>query len=156
MKKERRIISGILIMALLFSGIPTVSAHIEIIDIGHNRAAQWNDIEGMCGYVDYQNVANHTIGGAILVFVDGEIVAGKILNMEIRYVAGFQCSPIKTLEFPITETEGGHTIVVHVLSMNSSSERTYEYYAKGIEEDVTEEVEREEVEDWLTCWGNEE
>ena len=103
------------------------------------------------GYVDYQNVANHTVGGAILVFVDGDIVAGKILNMKIRHIAGFRCSPIKTLEFPLTETEGEHTIVVYILSMNNSIERVYEYYAVGGEEEVIEE--RVQEDDWLTCWG---
>jgi hypothetical protein len=142
-----------LIATLLFLAIPAVSAHIDIIDIGHYNAARWDDIGGMCGYVDYQNVANHTIGGAILVFVDGKIVAGKKLNMKIRYVAGFRCSPIKTLEYPITETEGEHTIAVYIYSMNGSVECVYEYIAEGIDEVIgTEESEIEE--DWLRCsWG---
>lgn len=133
--------------------LPAVSAHIAIIDVGHNNAAQWDDIEGWCGYVDYQNMANYTIEGAILVFVDGEIVAGKILNMKIRYVGGFRCSPIKTLEFPITETEGDHSILVYVLSMNSSVQRTYDYYAKGMGEAWEVESGSEAKEDWLKCWG---
>lgn len=139
--------------ALLFLAMSAVSAHIDILDIGHYNAARWDDIEGLCGYVDYQNVANPTIGGAILVFVDGEIVAGKILNMKIRYVRGFRCSPIKTLEFPITEAEGRHEIAVYMYSMNSSVERIYEYTAEGIAEVIdTEESEIEE--DWLRCsWG---
>jgi hypothetical protein len=144
----------IVLLALLFLAMPAVSAHIDIIDIGHYNAARWNDIEGLCGYVDYQNVANHTLEGAILVFVDGEIAAGKILNMGIRYVAGFRCSPIKTLEFPITEAEGDHTIVVHIRSMNDSIERIYEYYAEGVEDRVeVEESKTETEEDWLECWG---
>ena len=134
-------------------GLPATSAHIAINAVGHNNAAQWDDIEGMCGYVDYQNMANHTIDGAILVFVDGEIVAGKILNMKIRYVAGFRCSPVKTLEFSITEAEGDHIIVVYIRSMNNSVECTYEYYAEGVE-DQTEVEESEEEKDWLMCsWG---
>jgi hypothetical protein len=107
-----------LIATLLFLAIPAVSAHIDIIDIGHYNAAHWEDIEGLCGYVDYQNVANHSREGAILVFVDGKIVAGKILNMKIQYVAGFRCSPLKTFEFSISETEGEHTIVVYIYSMS--------------------------------------
>jgi hypothetical protein len=153
---KNKILIYVLIATLLFFAMPAVSAYIDILDVGHYNAALWDDIEGMCGYVDYQNVANHTLEGTILVFVDGNIVAGKILDMKILYVAGFRCSPIKTLEFPITEAEGDHTIVVHVLSMNSSAERTYEYHAKGIEENITEEAESEEVEDWLKCWSCEE
>jgi len=152
--KQNRIVMYVLSTTLLFLALPVVTAHIDIIDVGHYDAARWDDIEGMCGYVDYQNVANYSVDGAILVFVDGEIVAGKTLNMKIRYVAGFRCSPIKTLEFPITEAEGDHTISVYVLSMNSSVERTHTYYAKGvgdmIETRSESEVEREE--DWLTCW----
>jgi len=150
MKQNR---SGIcvLILMLLFMGLPATSAYIDIIEVGHNNAAQWGDIEGMCGYADYQNMANHTVNGAILVFVDGEIVAGKILNMEICYVAGFRCSPIKTLEFPITEAEGDHNIVVHIFSMNSSAECTYEYYGKGVGGTAVAESESEVEEDWLTC-----
>ena len=151
---KNRIAMYVLLLALLFSALPAVTAHIDVLDVGHYNAARWDDIEGMCGYVDYQNVANHTIGGAILVFVDGEIVAGKILNMEIRYVAGFQCSPIKTLEFPITETEGGHTIVVYIHSMNDSIKRAYEYHTEGVEEVVDAEESGIEK-DWLLCWEEE-
>jgi hypothetical protein len=151
MKRNKiRLYALIAISALFFILLPIASAHIAIIDVGHNNAAQWDNIEGMCGYVNYQNIANYTIEGAILIFVDNEIVAGKMLNMKIRYVAGFRCSPIKTLEFSITEAEGDHTIVVYILSMNSSVERTYEYYAEGIVEG--EKLESELEEDWLTCW----
>lgn len=152
MGKINRIRLYLVLLTLLFLASPAVTAHIDIIDVGHYNAARWDDIEGMCGYVDYQNVANHTIEGAILVFVDGEIVAGKILNMKIRYVAGFRCSPIKTLEFPITETEGCHTIVVYIRSMNASVECVYEYYAEG-GGDVVDAEESEEEKDWLPCWG---
>jgi hypothetical protein len=147
MKEDIKRIWGIIsVLTLLFLSLPAVSAHIDIIDMGH-----YYDGISSVGYVDYQNVANHTVGGAILVFVDGDIVAGKILNMGIRYVAGFRCSPIKTLEFALNETEGEHTIVVYILSMNNSVERTYDYYAEGVEEDVIEE--REQEEKWLSCWG---
>ena len=147
--EKQRIILGILIVALIFSGMPTVVAHIDIIDIGYNNAAQWDDIEGLCGYLDYQNVADYNISGAILVFVDSKIVAGKILDMNIRYIAGFRCSPIKTLEFPISEEEGHHHIVAYILSMNNSVQSTYDYYAEGLEEGEIEP--EEEVEDWLLC-----
>lgn len=152
MTKPIRVYMLIAISMLFFMALPLASAHIAIIDVGHNNAAQWDDIEGMCGYVDYQNMANYTVEGAILVFVDSKIVAGKILNMKIRYVADFRCSPIKTLEFPITEAEGDHNIVVYILSMNSSIQRTYEYYAKGIVGEIEVEGESEVKEDWLECW----
>jgi hypothetical protein len=155
-ENKRKIYTLIVILTLLFMALPAVSAHIDIIDVGHYNAARWDDIDGMCGYVDYQNMANHTLEGAILVFVDGNIVAGKILNMKIRYIAGFRCSPVKTLEFPITETKGDHTIVVYIRSVNNSVERAYEYYAEGKEDVIDMEESEEEVEEWLTCWGCEE
>lgn len=133
--------------------LPAASAHIAIIDIGHYNAAQWDDVEGLSGYVDYQNTANQTIKGAILVFLDNEIAAGRILNMKIRYIAGFRCSPVKTLEFPISETEGDHTIIVHILSVNSSVMSTYDYSVKDVEDTMAAESEREVEEDWLKCWG---
>jgi hypothetical protein len=148
--KQNEIRIYIIISTLLLLALPAASAHIDIIDVGH-----YYDGISSLGYVDYQNVANHTVGGAILVFVDGDIVAGKILNMKIRYVSGFRCSPIKTLEFPITETEGDHTIVVYILSMNSSRECVYEYYEEGVAEDVIGEAESECEVDWLMCWGSE-
>lgn len=152
MKQNKTGIS-ILVVVLIFTALPAVSAHIDILDVGHYNAARWNDIGSMCGYVDYQNVANHTIEGAILVFVDGKIVAGKILDMRIRYIAGFRCSPIKTLEYPITEAEGKHEIVVYIYSMNASVKRVYEYIAEGVDEAI-EVKEREIEEDWLPCsWG---
>lgn len=144
MKKEKIYIFIALLM-LILSVLPTASAHIDIVDIGH-----YYDGISSLGYVDYQNVANHTLEGAILVFVDGEIVAGKILNMPIRYLGGFRCSPIKTLEFPIIEAEGDHTISVYIYSMNNTVSRTYEYYAEGIDDTIeTEEIETEK--DWLKC-----
>jgi hypothetical protein len=143
---KHKIYNLLLVLVLILSVLPTASAHVDIVDMGH----YYDGIDRL-GYVDYQNVANYTVESAILVFVDGEIAAGKILNMKIRYVAGFRCSPIKTLEFPITEAEGKHTIVVYIYSMNSSTERVYEYTGEGVEEVV--DVEESEIEkDWLTCW----
>jgi hypothetical protein len=151
---KNKIIISVLVATLLFLVLSAVSAHIDIIDVGHNNAAQWDDIDGMCGYVDYQNVANYTVAGAILVFVDNKIVAGKILNMKIRYVGGRQCSPVKTLEYPITGAEGEHTIVVYIYSMNNSVGHVYEYYAEGIDEVIDVESGSKVEEDWLPCcWG---
>lgn len=148
MKGNIKRIGGIIsVLTLLFLLLPAVSAHIDIMDMGH-----YYDGINSLGYVDYQNVANHTVGGAILVFVDGDIVAGKILNMKIRYVAGFRCSPIKTLEFPIIETEGEHRIVAYVLSMNSSTECVYDYYAA----DWWQEAPDEEETEWGEIGLNEE
>lgn len=149
MKNE--MIISVLIATLLFLVLPAVSAHIDIIDIGTGY-----DMIEHYGYVDYQNIANHTIGGAILVFVDGNIVAGKIINMKIRYVGGRKCSPIKTLEYPIAEAEGEHIIAVYIYSMNSSVEWMYVYTAEGVDEVIGAE-ESETEEDWLRCsWECEE
>jgi len=147
--EKQKIYKLAIILALAFLVLPTVSAHIEISDMGH-----YEDIEGLTGYVDCINVAEYDLSGAILVFVDGNIVAGKIITARVRYVAGFRCAPPRTLEFLIPEAEGKHRIVAHVFSMNNSVQCTYEYYAEGIEEKV-EEVEREQEKDWLSCWGEE-
>lgn len=147
MKKEG--ILGIVLM-LLFLVLPVASAHVEIIDMGH----YYDGIDRL-GYVDYRNAANYTVEGAILVFIDGDIVAAKMLNMDLRYVAGFRCSPVKPLEFALCEIEGDHTIAVCILSMNSSVERTYEYFAEGWWNDQEDEIEselEEEEEEWLECW----
>lgn len=147
MKKEM-ILGLISLLMLLFLALPVTSAHIDIIDIGSGY-----DMIEHYGYVSYQNTVDYNVSGAILVFIDGDIVAGKILNMPIRYVAGFRCSPVKTFEFSLSEMEGDHTIVVYVLSMNSSVQRAYEYYAEDWwveQEDIVCEVDAEE--DWLTCW----
>lgn len=147
MKEDIKRIWGIIsVLTLLFLSLSAVSAHIDIIDMG-----MVYDGEDHYGYVDYQNTANYSVSGAILVFIDGGIVAGKMLDMPIRSIVGFRCSPIKTLEFPITETEGEHTIVVYILSMNNTVGHVYDYYAEGVAEDAIEESEQEE--DWLSCWG---
>jgi hypothetical protein len=133
---------------LLFLAIATVSASIEMTDIG----IQYDMIEHY-GYVDYQNIANHNISGAILVFIDGDLVAGKIVDMPIRYVAGFRCSPMKTLECPLKTTKGDHTIVAYALSQNITAQRVYEYTMAGWEEEGVEEETgiKEEIEDWIKC-----
>jgi hypothetical protein len=35
--------------------------------------------------------------------------------------------------------------------MNSSIERTYEYYAEGVEDVIEADIETEQEEDWLRC-----
>lgn len=127
--KIEKIIGGLLILVLLSLAIPIASASIEITDIGEGY-----DLIGHYGFVDYQNIANYNVSGAILVFIDGDIVAGKILDMPIRYVAGFRCSPIKTLEFPLRTTKGDHTIVAYAISMNCTIQRIYEYTMEGWED----------------------
>jgi len=148
MKKERTYNLAI-VLILLFLVLPAVSAHIEISDMGH----YYDPVDGLTGYVDYQNVVGYNISGAVLVFIDGDIVAGEIIKTRVRYVAGFRCSPIKTLEFPINTSEGDHTIVAYVFSMNNSIQQAYDYYTEGFGDEVTE-GEREE-EEWLSCWGGE-
>jgi len=146
MKKER-IYELALLLTLLFLALSAVSANIEISDMGH-----YEDIEGLTGYVNCQNVAECDLLGALLVFIDDEIVAGEIIKTRVRYVAGFRCAPVKTIEFPLNETEGKHHIIAHVFSMNSSIECTYDYYTEGLEEGIALEEESEQEEDWLTCW----
>lgn len=146
--KNEKIIRGILILMLLFSVMPTASASIEIVDMG-----VYYDGETQCGYVDYTNTANHNVSGAILVFIDGNIAVGKIVDMDIRYVAGFRCSPVKTLEIPLRTAKGNHPIVVYVLSQNITAQCSYEYTMEGWEEMVVEgETEfKDEIEDWMKC-----
>jgi hypothetical protein len=144
MKKEL-ILGGIFILMLLFMALPVASADIDITGIG----TQYDGLDHY-GYVDYRNIANGNASGAILVFIDGTIVAAEILNMPIRYVAGFRCSPAKTLEFPLNDTEGVHTILAYAFSQNVSTQRSYGYYAEDWWMDQEDEVE-EEVEVWLEC-----
>jgi hypothetical protein len=152
-EKYKNVIRIAFVGLLLFLPIATASASIEMTDIG----IQYDMIEHY-GYVDYQNTANHNVSGAILVFIDGDLVAGKIVDMPIRYVAGFRCSPTKTLEFPLKTTKGDHTIVAYVISQNITAQRGYEYTMDGWEEgEVEEKTEIEEegtnVKDWLPCCG---
>lgn len=144
---RRDIIGFILIVMLLFPAMPIASAHIDIEDIGVGY-----DLIYHYGFVDYQNLANYNVSGAILVFIDGDIVAGEILDMSIRYVAGFRCSPIKTLGFPLRTTKGDHTMAVYVLSMNHTVQRSYVYTMEGWEDEQDgEETKEPEIEDWLKC-----
>jgi hypothetical protein len=53
MKTKTKYIA-IAVLVLLFLPLHLASASIDIHDVGHNNAALWDDIEGMCGYVDYQ------------------------------------------------------------------------------------------------------
>ena len=129
---------------LLFLVLPAVSANIAITDMGH----YYDPVDGLTGYVDCQNVAEYDLLGALLVFVDDDIVAGEIIKTRVRYVAGFRCAPTKTIEFPLNATEGEHHVVTHIFSMNSSVRRTYGYYTEGFEDETTKESKEE---DWLTC-----
>ena len=133
-ENRRKIYILISISVLFFLALPAVSAYIEISDMGH-----YYDGETRYGYVDYTNTAKHNVSGALLVFIDDDIVAGKILNMPIRYVAGFRCSPIKTLEFLSQNDKGGHAIVAYAVSMNCTIQRICEYTMEGWEEMEAEE-----------------
>jgi len=154
--KKITIFEFVVFGVLLFLALPVVSANIEITDMGH----YYDPIDGLTGYVDCQNVAEYDLLGALLVFIDGDIVAGEIIKARVRYVAGFRCAPTKTIEFPLNETEGAHHIVAYLVSMNNSIQRTYGYYAEDWWDDQGNEIQKvseEEVEeDWLTCWGCEE
>lgn len=144
---RRNIIGFILVVMLLFPAMPAAFASIEITGMG-----TYHDLTDYYGYVEYQNIENYNISGAILVFIDKEIAVGKILNMPIRYVAGFRCSPIKTLEFPLRTTKGDHTIVAYVISMNHTVHCMFNYSMEGWEEGQDEEETKEpEIEDWLKC-----
>lgn len=144
MKKES-ILGGIFLLMLLFMLLPVASADIGITDIG----TRYDGLDHY-GYVDYRNIANSNVSGAILVFIDGTIVAAKPLYMPIRYVAGFRCAHTKTLEFPLNGTEGNHSILAYTFSQNISAERSYGYYAEDWWMKQEEKAE-EEVEVWLEC-----
>ena len=131
----------VLILLLLVS---SASASIAILDLGTG----YNGIDHY-GYVDYLPRINST--GELFVFIDGEIVKSKALDMKIRYRFGFKCNPIKTLDFPLNETKGNHTILVVISSDNITSQRGYGYYAEDWW--ANEEEEEEIIEDWLSCWG---
>lgn len=146
MKKET-ILGIVSILMLLFLALPAVSADIDIIDIGTDYY-----LIGHYGFVNYQNTADFNLSGTLLVFIDGNIVAEKKLDMPIRYVAGFRCSPAKTLEFSLNETEGNHTIVAYMISQNAIVQRSYIYYADGRLVEQEEDKESEVIEeDWLKC-----
>jgi hypothetical protein len=143
--KKVLILGGIFIVMLLFMVLPVALADITITGIG----TQYDGI-GHYGYVDYRNIANVNASGAILVFIDRNIVVAKILNMPIRYIAGFRCSPTKTLEFPLNDTEGDHTILAYTFSQNVSAQRSYGYYAEDWWMEQEDKVE-EDDEVWLEC-----
>ena len=149
---NKRIIFEFAILgALLVLASPVAFAHIEISDMGH----YYDPAEGLLGYVNCQNAAEYDLNGAVFVFVDDEIVTGKIIRIPVRYIAGFRCSPTKTFEFPINTSKGDHTIVAYVYSMNDSVERIYGYCAEdwwvNQGDEIESEPEEEMEEDWLAC-----
>jgi len=145
-KAKKMIDTLALIMILLFLALPTVSGSIDILDIG----VGYDCVEHF-GYVQYQPNSNST--GVLSVFIDGSLVKTKALDMEIRYHYGFKCNPIKTLEFPLNETEGNHSILAVVNSDNVTVQSTIGYYAAiwWTEEPEDEEVEEEIIEEWMVC-----
>lgn len=147
-QKRSRIIEVGFALVLLFLALPAVSANIDIIDVG----TLYDGID-YYGYVDYQNIENYDLQGVISVFIDSDIVAEKMIDMPIRYVAGFRCSPIKSFEFQLNMSKGSHTIVAYVLSQNITIQCSYEYTMEGWEDEAAdEEMEMEEdKEDWLIC-----
>ena len=145
-KAKNRIGKLTLIGILLFLALPTVSASIDILDMGTRY-----DCIDHYGYVDYQPNSNSS--GVLSVFIDGSLVKTKALDMEIRYHYGFKCNPIKTLEFPLNETEGNHSILAVVNSDNVTVQITIGYYAAiwWTEEPEDEEEEEEIIEEWMVC-----
>ena len=147
--KEKNIIKGLaLVGLLLFLALPTVSGSIDIIDMGIG----YDCVEHYC-YIDYQ--ANRNSTGVLSIAMDGDMINTEILDMQIRYVHGFMCNPVKTFEFALNETAGHHSIRAFIRSDNITVFTSIEYYA---EEWWTQEPEDDEEEtyevckDWLTCW----
>ena len=144
---NKTIFLAVLIPLLLLS---SASANIDILELGTRY-----DCIGHFGYVEYKSNSNST--GVILIFIDDSLVKTKSLDMKIRYITGFRCNPTKTLEFPLNETEGNHTILALVTSDKSTSHRVYGYHAQNwwAQEPEDKEEEEEEIkeEDWLFCWG---
>lgn len=145
--KGKKIIKGLAFVGiLLFLALPTVSGSIDIIDMGIGY-----DCIDPYGYVGYQPNSNST--EMLSVFVDSSLVKTKALDMKIRYLVGFRCNPVKTLEFALNEAEGNHTIVALINSDNIIVQGTIRCYAK---EGWTQEPEtaidvKEDIEEWLVC-----
>ena len=141
--KKYKGVTAILVLTLLFLTLSTVSPNIDILDLG----SAYNCIEHY-GFVDY--LPNNNSTGVISIFIDDEMVLNKTLNMSIRYFHGFECNPIKTLDFSLNETEGNHSIVALISSQNITAQRGYEYYVVDWWLPEPEEVE-ETIEDWMVC-----
>jgi len=144
-KAKKRIGRFTLIGILLFLALPTVSASIDILDMG----TRYDCIEHYC-YINYQANSNST--GVFSVAMDGDMVNTEILDMQIRYAHGFKCNPVKTFEFALNETEGNHSIVAFIRSDNITVFGAIDYYAAAWWSEEPEEEEEEEIiEEWMVC-----
>ena len=145
------ILVGIIMLAVFSGMVGTVSACIDIRDLGIEET------EEATGYIDFKNVVDdifleereeYNVTGFITIYNDGTIVLEEKVTLEVISFHGFAVNRPDTREFEINMTEGTHELVAFIESECETVKETLEYEG---EVEVEEEEEDVEEEDWLPC-----
>lgn len=113
------------------------------------------DGEAVSGYLYLENVGSKNVTVVVDIYIDGNLIAGKEVALNIKCFKGFKLLTRETLEFEVSNEEGLHIITAVVLTGHTTIITSDMYEAFGeVEEEEEEEEEQEEeinVEDWLGC-----
>ena len=143
------ILVGIVMLAVFCGMVGTVTAYIDIRDLGID------EMEDVTGYIDFKNVVDdifleegeeYNVTGVITVYNDGTLVLEEEVELEVISFYGFAVNRPDSRDFEINVTVGLHNLTAYIESEDQTVKTVYEY---EIGEAVEEEEEEEE--DWLPC-----
>ena len=141
------VLVGIVMVAVFCGMVGTVTAYIDIRDLGID------EMEDAVGFIDFKNVVDdifleeseeYNVTGVITIFNDGTIILEKEVTLEVISFHGFAVNRPDMREFKINMTEGLHNLTAYTESEGQTVKVVYEYkICEAVEE------EEEEEEDWL-------
>ena len=146
------ILVGIVMVAVFAGMVGTVSAYIDIRDLGIE------ELEDGIGYIEFQNVVDdifleedeeYYIRVLLKVYNDGKLIVSEGIKLDVVSFHGFAVNVLETKEFEVEMTEGLHNLIAYIETDKETVNETLEYKGE-VEVEEEEEVEIEE-EDWLPC-----
>jgi hypothetical protein len=149
------ILIGIVALAVVLGMVGSVSACIEIRDLGIDAKD-----EETIGFVDFKNEIddifleedeNYTVNGLLTVYNDGMLIHEENITLEVVSFHGFAVNRPDMREFGIDMTEGTHTLSALIESGGRIVEAIYVYDGEVEEEEEEEEEKEKEEVDWLPC-----
>lgn len=146
--KNKILVLGVVLALVLLSSLGTQIVR-GCIDMDLSTIYDGNAVSG---YLYIENVGSENVTVVVDIYIDGNLIAGKEVALNIKCFKGFRLLARETLEFEVPNEEGLHTITAVVLMRHTTIITSDVYEAFGeVEEEEEEPEEEKNVEDWLEC-----
>ena len=141
------VLVGIVMVAVFCGMVGTVTAYIEIRDLGIDET------KNATGYIDFKNVVDdiflkegeeYNVTGIITVYNDGTLILEEEVELEVISFHGVAVNRPDSRDFEINVTVGLHNLTAYIESEGQTVKAVYEYKICEVVEE-----EEEEEEDWL-------